>query len=218
MDTHYSPKEQSAALPYNEDAAINKLTCQHHSLLVQLVKKHRQAPLTFDECLGEAKVGLWKAFQQHGSDLLDDADQAARIVYTCVNSHLLDLKRSFFKFERLKARRSERNTSIERAEQEFTGDVCDGLGLTDRETLEANATPCTFSLRGEGLALVTEELRKLNTRQQSILHARYFVGMTLTEVASRLRVTPSAVHATEKRALQTLRGSLDSSLLELFCA
>ena len=218
MDTHYSLEGQSFALPSNEDSTISQLASQHHALLVGLVKKHRQPPLTFDECLDEANVGLWKAFQQHGSDLVDDTSQAAKRIYTCVNSHLIDLKRSFFKFERLKARRSERYTSIERAEQEFISDVCDGLGLNDRDNSEFFSSPCTFSLKREAHVLIREQIARLNAIQRSIIQARYIDGETLAEVASRLRVTASAVYAAEKRALNALRSTLDCSLLEVICA
>lgn len=222
MDTHNYPQGQSYALPFNEEAAFNKLASQHRALLVGLAKKHCQSPLTLDECLGEAKVGLWKAYRQHGSNLLDDAN-AARLIFTCVNSHLIDLKRSFFQFERLKARRIEhhasygtRHISVELAEQRFAADVCDGLGLDGRETPGFDASPCTYTLRAEALALLDQQVSMLKPAQQAIIHARYYQGRTLAEVASNLGVTASAVHAAETRALQSMRNSLDPSLLDAF--
>ena len=217
MDTHEPQQGQGEALPFNQNQAFNRLLTRYHGTLAGVAKKHRQQPLTLDECYGEAMIGLLKAAESHGYAFLEEDPKAEAVVRVCIENQLIDFKRVFFKFERLQARTVTATCSgfgEDHAEAAFFVDIAEGLGLTDASASKMVSDPTTFILRGEALQSVRARITQLNEAQRDLIRSRFYEGNTLAEVAGRFGVTTSAVHAAEKRALSLLSGELSQTLIE----
>ena len=70
----------------------------------------------------------------------------------------------------------------------------------------------------ELMALVTEEIEKLPTKQQEVFKLAYFEDRTTEEIADLLQIKPDAVYNNKKRALEKLQKIFKNKDLPLYIA